>query len=223
MTINEWVGGYWLGPYSLRIPQQAGESASKGAVITADGGVTVPAAVGPGEKLSDWLEVKDVFEGLGEQERVLEVVREPYSDFSARQTVLRMLELIAPAGSTSHHTANPLGLSPGATIFEAVRDGQTAITGEPVYEEVEVALPSGKKGKQGKKETVKVKRELASAENPFSDWKEWTSAPTSQLPLSQSPIEALSCVKSIQVSPFNPPPLQAAGPPALPDCFDPRG
>jgi protein TIF31 len=133
---------------------------------------------------------------------------EPYSDFSARQTVLRVLELITPAGSTTHHTSNPLGLIPGATIFEAVRDGQTAIAGETMYEEVEVSLPSGKKGKQGKKEVVKVKRELASAENPFSDWKttEWVSAPTSQLPLSQPPLEAQSCVKSIQVSPFNPPP-----------------
>ena len=96
---------------------------------------------------------------------------------------------------------------PGATIFENVRDGETAVAGEPVYEEVEVALPSGKKGKQGKKEMVKIKREISQTENPFSDWKTtgWASAPLSALPIYQAPTDALACVKSIQVSPFNPP------------------
>ena len=119
-----------------------------------------------------------------------------------------MLELITPPGSTTHHTSNPLGLLPGATIFESVRDGLTATPGEAVYEEVEVSLPSGKKGRQGKKETVKVKREISSTENPFSDWKttEWSSAPLSTLPLSQAPTEAQACLRGIQVSPFNPPP-----------------
>jgi protein TIF31 len=77
-----------------------------------------------------------------------------------------------------------------------------------VYEEVEVAIPSGRKGKVGKKEIVKVKREVsADPANSFADWKgEWQTANFAKLPIAQSPLEIAPCVRSIQLSPFNPPP-----------------
>lgn len=81
LAINEWVGGYWLGPYSLRIPSgksgangHAEGEAEQGNVLLskAKEGIEVRA----GEKLSEWLEVGDVFSHVKEgQERVLEVVR----------------------------------------------------------------------------------------------------------------------------------------------------
>ena len=63
LTINESVVGYWLGPYSLRLPASAAVPAKKE-------GVDVRA----GERLSEWLETGDVFPDA-EGERVLEVVR----------------------------------------------------------------------------------------------------------------------------------------------------
>jgi protein TIF31 len=67
--VNEWVGGYWLGPYSLRIPKGKGRKSSQE-------GEQEAAQVGEGDRLSEWLEVGDVFAGFEDnEERVLEVVR----------------------------------------------------------------------------------------------------------------------------------------------------
>lgn len=67
LAVSEWVGGYWLGPYSLRLPGSNTEALSQ-----SKDGVDVRA----GEKLSEWLEVGDVFAHIeSEAERELEVVK----------------------------------------------------------------------------------------------------------------------------------------------------
>jgi protein TIF31 len=67
-AIAEWSGGYWLGPYSLRIPtSEDGEkpSGDRGKLLgTAKEGMEIR----EGEKLSDWLEVSEVFAHLDEQQ-----------------------------------------------------------------------------------------------------------------------------------------------------------
>lgn len=67
IAVGDWLGGYWLGPYSLRLPGSQADVLS-----TAKDGAEIRA----GEKLSEWLEVGDVFAHLpeGEGERELEVV-----------------------------------------------------------------------------------------------------------------------------------------------------
>jgi protein TIF31 len=74
LAINDWVGSYWLGPYSLRLPKRGeanGDGRGKALGKGRDG-----AEVREGERLSEWLEVGDVFAHLSEgQERVLEVSR----------------------------------------------------------------------------------------------------------------------------------------------------
>lgn len=78
LAINEWVGGYWLGPYALCLPRQ-----SKGKAQSAD--VTSP-SVPVGESLSEYLEVLDVF-GEDRENRVLEIVRGRFIlDISAQQS-----------------------------------------------------------------------------------------------------------------------------------------
>jgi protein TIF31 len=74
LAVSEWVGGYWLGPYSLRLPGQTAEALSQSRE-----GVDIRA----GEKLSEWLEVGDVFAHLaeGDDERALEVVMGRYPVF----------------------------------------------------------------------------------------------------------------------------------------------
>jgi protein TIF31 len=124
---------------------------------------------------------------------------EPYTELAARQSVHRLVELITPHGTSLHQPLNPIALSPGATIFESVRDGTAS---EPTFQEVEVAL-SNRKNK-GKKEVVKVKKE---AEHAFADWTSESVAPSfSKLPFSQDMPEAAPCLRSVQISPFNPPP-----------------
>ena len=123
--------------------------------------------------------------------------------------MLRLLELIAPAGTSTHTLNTPLALSPGSTIFEAVRDGtSSSLAGlsEPVYQEVQVALPSGRKGKGGKKEMVRVKREVSPVSHAFVDWKsDWETTSLGRIPVAQPPMDGLPCVKAIQLSPYNPP------------------
>ncbi|WRT64420.1 uncharacterized protein IL334_001352 [Kwoniella shivajii] len=205
LLINDWVGAYWLGPYSLRLPFVKGDD-GRGKVFSKKQDLS---EIRAGEKLNEWLEVQDAFAHLEEDgERLLEVVKEPYGEFTARQSVLRLLELIAPAGSTANTTSTSLALQPGSTIFESVRDGVIASSGETLYEEVEVSLPSGRKGKGGKKELVKVKRAVSNDKtHAFADWKgEWTSVKLGDLPISQPSLEISPSLKSIQISPFNPPP-----------------
>ncbi|OCF45309.1 protein TIF31 [Kwoniella heveanensis CBS 569] len=207
LLINDWVGAYWLGPYSLRLPfVKSEEEPGRGQVFSRKQDLT---EVRAGEKLNDWMEVQDAFAHLGEDdERVLEIVREPYGEFTARQSVLRLLELIAPAGTSANTTSTSIALQAGSTIFEAVRDGAISSGAETHYEEVEVALPSGRKGKGGKKEVVKVKRAVSGDKaHAFADWKgDWQSARLGDLPTSQPLLEVAPSLRSIQISPFNPPP-----------------
>ncbi|WWD17613.1 hypothetical protein CI109_102054 [Kwoniella shandongensis] len=205
ILINDWAGAYWLGPYSLRLPFVAGDD-GRGKVFSKKQDLS---EIRAGERLNEWLEVQDAFAHLeDEEERVLDIVREPYGEFTARQSVLRLLELVAPAGTSTNTTSTPLALQSGAAIFESVRDGLLSSTAEPTYEEVEVALPSGRKGKGGKKEIVKVKRAVSGDKShAFADWKaDWPSVPLGSLPIAQPLLEVSPCLKTIQISPFNPPP-----------------
>lgn len=67
-----------------------------------------------------------------------------------------------------------------------------------------MAEESAKKSKKEKKEGETEEKKP----NAFSDWQngEWASVPLSKLPVSQPPIEVQPCLRSIQLSPFNPPP-----------------
>ena len=123
---------------------------------------------------------------------------EPYSEFSARQSVLRLFELLSPGG-TEANTLYQIGLNPGSTVFESIRDGTASA---PCFREVEVSLP-GKKNK-GKKEVVKLKQE---GKHAFADWNgEWPQRDLAILPMVGQTLEILPCLKSIQLAAFNPPP-----------------
>lgn len=70
LAVNEWVGGYWLGPYALRLPKQTKVNGHSGAGAEEEVAVSVKA----GDSLSDYLEVREVF-GDSEEDRVLEVTK----------------------------------------------------------------------------------------------------------------------------------------------------
>jgi protein TIF31 len=68
MILNESVSGYWLGPYSLRLPRETKGSDDKVERTAEDG---MPKE---GQTLSEYLELGEVF-GTNEQPRVLEVAK----------------------------------------------------------------------------------------------------------------------------------------------------
>ena len=118
MQVQESPYGYWLGPFSFRLPVT--EGANKGDVVNKG---REALEVRLGEKLSDFIEVGEVFGGEGREaaDKVLEVVREPFSETDARTQVLRLKEYLATGSDAQDPAA--LGVSPGASMYEAVRDG----------------------------------------------------------------------------------------------------
>jgi protein TIF31 len=131
---------------------------------------------------------------------------EAYTEFTARQMVFKLLEITAPGGTSSNNLTVPMALQGGSTIFESVRDGTAStLVPEVAYEEVDVTIPTGRKGKNGKKESVKVRREVnGNPDLPFQDWK-WRTQTFDQLPIAQPPLESAPCLRTIQLSQFNPP------------------
>jgi protein TIF31 len=120
--------------------------------------------------------------------------------------VFKLLELTAPGGTSANNLSDSIALQGGSTIFESVRDGvANSLVPEIAYEEVDVTIPTGRKGKNGKKESVKVRREIdGNPDQPFQDWK-WRSYSYDQLPMAQPPLESLPCLRAMQLSQFNPP------------------
>lgn len=74
LAVNESLGGYWIGPYALRIPLSTAKMNGHVEKERVKGDVKVE--IRAGERLSEWAEVGDVFGDFGEdEERVLEVAR----------------------------------------------------------------------------------------------------------------------------------------------------
>jgi len=215
-TIAEWAGGYWLGPYSIRIPSsQDSDATGRGKLLgTAKEGMEIR----EGEKLSDWLEISEVFahldEGDEEQkegedkpkapERVLIVQPEPYSEQDARQAFLRLREYTIATQDASQPFV-PIGVNPGPSIFEGIRDGSV------IDPEVKVAEPTAINGKVNKKSQSKTRSkppvlEPKPEDAPFGSWKGWPSVDIARIPTSLPPPAHGQCVRSLLFSPFNPPP-----------------
>ncbi|KLT45006.1 hypothetical protein CC85DRAFT_255915 [Cutaneotrichosporon oleaginosum] len=195
LAVSEWVGGYWLGPHSLRLPGKGEDVLS-----TSKDGIEIRA----GDKLSDFLELADVFAHLPEDgERTLDVVPEPYSESSARQAVIRLLEFIEPAGTTVNNLSTPLGVGAGASIFEEVRTGSLYAGDSPKDAEAKAKAAQ----KEAEKKDSNDAKDAEVTEHAFSDWTPASNGlPLSKLPVSQAPVEVNACLRSIQLSPFNPPP-----------------
>ena len=211
--LAEWTGGYWLGPYSLRLAGSSKDSDGRGKLIGVGKEGT---EIREGERLSDWLEIGEVFAHLEGQEneneaRVLVVQREPYSEQDARQCVLRLREYMQPP-SEGNRTFAPIGVAPGATIFEGILDGILS----------ETDLNASTKTKDGNKQTASSGKRsgklgarpppVKSAETANDEanalFEEFTGAPSvelASLPVNMPAQPHPACLKSLIFSPFNPP------------------
>lgn len=165
-----------------------------------------------GERLSDWLEIGEVFAHLDGQERenesrILVVQREPYSEQDARQCVLRLREYMQPP-SEGNRTFAPVGVAPGATIFEGIRDGtlsETDRNARPPAAAKEVKTSGKRTGKTGAR-PPQVKFEQA--EDTDALFEDFTGAPLidlATLPINMPSAPHAACLKSLIFSPFNPP------------------
>lgn len=239
LSVAEWSGGYWLGPFSLRVRTTSSAESSTGQTSTTPSDPTVSTKAGlrlgtskegqaihEGAILGDWLEVEDIFNdveaGAGAQEHVFEVVLgevpvwssggssdqiDPWSEYHARQTLLRFVDLLDPQRGVSSNGSDLMGINAGSTIMSCVLDGSASflLNDQPRYSEKRIALPSGRKGKAGKKETFAVKREVTADDNPFLTWSQSRPLRLDQLLCASPPLHTEACVRSVTLSPFNPP------------------
>lgn len=222
LSIAEWPGGYWLGPFSLRVRATAPAESSKDHRLDTStdtsgskqtgrrlGTSKEGQAIYEGAVLGDWVEVEDIFSDVqgGLDDHVFEVITEPWSDFHARQTLLRFFDLLYPHRGVSSNASDLMGINAGSTIMSCVLDGSAAflLEGQPRYSEKRIALPSGRKGKAGKKETFAVKREVTADDNPFMGWSPSRRVRLDQLPCASPTPHTETCVRSVYLSPFNPP------------------
>ncbi|KAJ9118180.1 hypothetical protein QFC22_004084 [Naganishia vaughanmartiniae] len=216
-VLAEWTGGYWLGPYSLRLKpagQDEKEEDGRGKVVGVGKEGT---EIRQGERLSDWLELSEVFAHLDSSssdsaqeksaaaERVLYVQREPYSEHDARHSVLRLREYMMPP-SEGNRTFPPVGVAPAATIFEGIVDGSLVETDrnvQPAKVKQHVQQP-GKKNKLGSR-PVTATAESTTTSALFEDFPALPSTSLSTLPTHLPTPAHPSCVRSLIFSPFNPP------------------
>lgn len=204
--LAEWTGGYWLGPYSLRLQGVAKEDDGRGKLVGVGKEGT---EIREGERLSDWLEIGEVFAHLEGQERenesrVLVVQREPYSEQDARQCVLRLREYMQPP-SEGNRTFAPVGVAPGATIFEGIRDGTLSETDRNARPaQVKEVKTQGKRAKTGAR-PPQVKTDVEDTEALFEEFTGAPSIDLASVPTNMPSAPHASCLKSLIFSPFNPP------------------
>lgn len=230
-TIAEWIGGYWLGPYSLRLPaasSSSGEEASGRGKLLSTGREGIE--IREGEKLSDWLEIGEVFAHVANDEeetsaaegqdskdipRVLVVQREPYSEQDARAAVLRLRDYTMPASEVAAVPFAPVGLHAGSTIFEGVRDGtlpdaQVEVESSAKVNGEKQAAPQTSTKKTGGKRSKPPQIAAATSESEkdaaFVSWQGWPKMDLAKLPLSLPASTQAPVLKSLIFSPFNPPP-----------------
>ncbi len=128
---------------------------------------------------------------------------EPYSEQDARQAFLRLREYTIATNEASQPFV-PIGVNPGPSIFEGIRDGTVF---DP---EVKIAETTEVNGKAVKKSSAKAKKpptiEPKAEDAPFNSWKGWPSTDIARIPTSLPPVPHAQCVRSLLFSPFNPPP-----------------
>ncbi|KAJ9099776.1 hypothetical protein QFC21_003774 [Naganishia friedmannii] len=215
-VLAEWTGGYWLGPYSLRLKpavEAEKEQDGRGKVVGVGKEGT---EIRQGERLSDWLELSEVFAHLDSSsdgapettttERVLYVQREPYSEHDARHSVLRLREYMMPP-SEGNRTFAPVGVAPAATIFEGIVDGSLVETDRnaQVGKVKQHVQQPGKKNKLGARPPVAPGADSTATSALFEDFPALPSTSLSTLPTNLSTPAHPSCVRSLIFSPFNPP------------------
>lgn len=110
-TLNDSPEGYWLGAFCFRRPAPSDQQ---------------------GDKVNEWIELAEVFDGVPPTQRKLQVSHEPYNSAEVRVHVQRLRDLLAGAQSD----AAALAIDAGVTVHDAVchADAWAQETNQPAPE-----------------------------------------------------------------------------------------
>lgn len=185
LTLADSPEGYWLGSYCFT-------RADKG---------------GKGQRVGEWTELKEVFDGIDREQRSLQITYAPFNEAEARGHIQRLRDLL----TGGVHDSVSAAIDSGISVQDAVRNPHLWTKEAAGYAAAQAAAANKAKG--NKKPAVDLAEEAAKV--PFDDWTGWNESPITQLiPPQARPARAFpTCLRSISISPWSPPPqhLRARG------------
>ncbi|CEH12045.1 protein tif31 [Ceraceosorus bombacis] len=105
LTITDSPEGYWLGAFCFRRPANA-QTKANGKVSGDDAEAKL------GERLGEWIEMKEIFRDVPKEDRELYVAHVPFNEADARAHVQRLRELL----SSGQADPTSLGLDGGISV-----------------------------------------------------------------------------------------------------------
>ncbi|EPQ31012.1 uncharacterized protein PFL1_01201 [Pseudozyma flocculosa PF-1] len=166
VTITDSPEGYWLGAFCFRrpAPGQAGKKAGSKATL--------------GERVGEWIELREVFKDVPKGQRELHVTHVPFNEADARAHVQRLRDLLT--GGQADPTA--IGIDAGISVQDAVKNPEawTAATTTNSSSNQQSGSKKGGKGKNASSSAATAggaeSQTDAAAEQgaklPFADWED---------------------------------------------------
>ena len=184
VTITDSPEGYWLGAFCFRKPLASPNSTAKGGKVQL------------GERVPEWTELREIFEGVDKDKRELHVTHVPFNEADARAHVQRLRDLLS--GGAADPSA--IGVDAALSVQDAVRNPQ------------EWQQDAARQNANGRAVTKKGVNDAAEASSelplPLVDWAGWPSVTSIDLipQVARRPRQLPVCVRQLSLASWNPPP-----------------
>lgn len=177
VTITDSPEGYWLGAFCFRQP------------IT-DAAPTKGGKPKLGERMGEWIELREIFQNVPENHRQLHVTHVAFSEADARAHIQRLRDLLS--GGAADPTAP--GIDSAISVQDAVRNPQ----------EWQDDINQSHNRAVGKHKPEVTQED----EIPFSDWKGWPSVTSADLipAVARRRRQLPLCLRHLSLAAWNPPP-----------------
>ncbi|ETS62059.1 hypothetical protein PaG_03616 [Moesziomyces aphidis] len=185
VTITDSPEGYWLGAFCFRKPQPGAAPTAKGAKVAL------------GERVSEWTELREVFQDVPKDQRELYVTHVPFNEADARAHVQRLRDLLS--GGAADPSA--IGVDAALSVQDAVRNPE---------EWQHDSSRQNANGRNASKKGADATAEAASTESqlPFIDWAGWPAVTAIDLipAVARRPRQLPLCLRQLSLASWNPPP-----------------
>ncbi|PWN20636.1 hypothetical protein BCV69DRAFT_270251 [Microstroma glucosiphilum] len=195
MTLADSPEGYWLGAYCFRRAPSAPSTQVNGSGAHAKS---------QGEKVGEWVELREVFEGVAKEERDLYISYAPFNEAEARGHLQRLRDLLSP----SHQDSTTPAIDAGMSVQDAVRHPDLWTKEATGFAAAQAAAVNKAKG--SKLPAPDLAEEAG--KTPFQDWSadgihgDYQSlarlVPQQARPLRFFP----TCLRNLAISSWSPPP-----------------
>ncbi|CBQ73413.1 related to CLU1-translation initiation factor eIF3 [Sporisorium reilianum SRZ2] len=181
ITITDSPEGYWLGAFCFRKPVAGAAPATKGAKVQL------------GERVPEWTELREIFDGIPLDKRELHVTHVAFNEADARAHVQRLRDLLS--GGAADPSA--IGVDAAISVQDAVRNPQ-----EWQHDSARHNANGRAASKNGSSE------EQAESQLPLVDWAGWPAVTAIDLipSVARRPRPLPVCLRQLSLASWNPPP-----------------